>query len=319
MKNKLMIIVPCYCEEEVLPTTAERLLAYLKGLIEKGKVGQDSGILFVNDGSTDRTWELIRELHTRDGHFYGLSLSANAGHQNALLAGMEKACERWDMAITIDADLQDDIEVIEEMVDAYRSGADIVYGVRSSRKTDTFFKRTTAQGFYKFMSRMGVKTVYNHSDFRLMSRRAMLALSEYKERNMFLRGIVPKLGFKTAIVTYERKKREAGESKYPLGKMLAFAWDGITSLSIRPISMIMGLGLLMVLLSFIALIYILVSFFMGRATLGWPSLMVSVWFLGGLQLFSIGVVGQYVGKTYIESKERPRYFIEESLDHQEKE
>ncbi len=314
-----MIIVPCYCEQEVLPTTAERLLSYLKSLIERGKVAPESGILFVNDGSTDRTWELIEELHARDTHFYGLSLAANAGHQNALLAGMEKACERWDLSITIDADLQDDIEVMEDMIDAYLDGADIVYGVRSSRKSDSFFKRSTAQGFYKFMSRMGVKTVYNHADYRLMSRRAMLALSAYKERNMFLRGIVPKLGFKTATVTYERKKREAGESKYPLRKMLSFAWDGITSLSIRPISLIMGLGLLMVFLSFLALIYILVSFFMGRTTLGWPSLMVSIWFLGGLQLFSIGVVGQYVGKTYLESKERPRYFVDEFLDHQEKE
>ncbi len=316
--DRLMIVVPCYKEEEVLPQSAEVLLGVLNNLIAKQKVSPESGILFVNDGSTDRTWEIIQGLHAADVHYYGLNLAANAGHQNALLAGIETVKDEVDITVTIDADLQDDVTVIEQMVDAYRGGADIVYGVRSDRKTDSFFKRFTAQGFYKTMAWLGVKTVYNHADYRLMSRRAMQQLCRFKERNMFLRGIVPKIGYRTANVYYERKKRTAGESKYPLRKMLAFAWDGITSLSIRPISMIMGLGLFTVFAALAAFVYILVSFFMGNAELGWPSLMASIWLLGGMQLFAIGVVGQYVGKTYIETKERPRYNIEEYLNHDQK-
>lgn len=248
---------------------------------------------------------------------YGLGLAGNVGHQNALFAGLQTAAEICDFSISIDADLQDDIEVIEQMVDEYLSGADIVYGVRSERKTDTFFKRFTAQAFYRIMEMMDVKTVYNHADFRLMSARAMKQLGQYKERNLFLRGMVPLIGYKTATVTYARKERLAGESKYPLKKMLSFAWDGITSFSIKPISMIMAFGGAIVACSVIAFIYTLVSYFMGHVSPGWSSLMISIWFLGGVQLLFIGVVGQYVGKTYIESKERPRYNVEKFLNHEE--
>lgn len=248
---------------------------------------------------------------------YGLGLAGNVGHQNALFAGLQTATEICDVSISIDADLQDDIGVIEEMIDEYLAGADIVYGVRSERKTDTFFKRFTAQSFYRVMEQMGVKTVYNHADFRLMSARAMKQLGQYKERNLFLRGMVPLIGYKTATVTYARKERLAGESKYPLKKMLSFAWDGITSFSIKPISMIMAFGGFIVACSVLAFIYTLVSYFMGHVSPGWSSLMISIWFLGGVQLLFIGVVGQYVGKTYIESKERPRYNVEEFLNHEE--
>lgn len=315
--NKLMIIVPCFNEEKVLEKSSKRLLSVLNGMIEKGKISSDSRILFVNDGSKDTTWEIISAKTHEDKHFEGLNLAGNVGHQNALLAGIDTVKDLCDISITIDADLQDDISVMENMVDEYIKGADIVYGVRSDRKTDSFFKRSTAHLFYKFMSFLGAETVYNHADYRLMSSRAMKQLLLFKERNIFLRGIVPKIGYKTAKVYYERKKREAGESKYPLKKMLSFAWDGITSLSIRPISVIMGLGLLVVLASIIAFIYIFVSFILGITTSGWTSLMASIWLLGGLQLFAIGVIGQYVGKTYIETKERPRYNIEEYLRNEE--
>ena len=314
--TKLVIIVPCYNEQEVLASSAQQLLDTLKGLIATGKLHDDSALLFVNDGSRDATWSIIQELHAGDKHVLGLNLAANVGHQNALFAGIDIMKERFDASITIDADLQDDIAAIEEMVELYNAGeADIVYGVRSDRSSDTAFKRGTAQAFYKFMNFLGAKTVYNHADYRLMSRRAMEQLARYKERNLFLRGIVPKIGYKTASVYYTRKKRTAGESKYPLKKMLSFAWDGITSLSIKPISLIVGLGLAVTGTAFIALIYILISYFCGNTISGWPSLMISIWFLGGLQLFAIGVIGQYVGKTYIESKERPRYTVEELLTH----
>ena len=311
--KKLIIIVPCYNEEEVLTWSAEQLLSVLNDLICKGKISDGSRVLFVNDGSRDKTWKIIAGLVKEDRHFSGINLASNVGHQNALLAGIETVKDSCDISITVDADLQDDISVMEEMIDLYNDGAQIVYGVRNDRKTDSAFKRITAQGFYKFMKFLGVDTVYNHADYRLMSNKAMNQLLLYKERNMFLRGIVPKIGYKTANVYYERKKRTAGESKYPLKKMLSFAWDGITSLSIKPISYIMLLGLLVVLASVIAFLYILVSYILGRANAGWPSLMASIWFLGGLQLFSIGIIGQYIGKTYIESKERPRYNIEEYL------
>lgn len=289
----------------------------IKNLIKKSKIASNSGILFVNDGSKDKTWEIIQNEYVRNPYVYGLGLAGNVGHQNALFAGLQTAAEICDFSISIDADLQDDIEVIEQMVDEYLSGADIVYGVRSERKTDTFFKRFTAQLFYRIMEMMGVKTVYNHADFRLMSARAMKQLGQYKERNLFLRGMVPLIGYKTATVTYARKERLAGESKYPLKKMLSFAWDGITSFSIKPISMIMAFGGVIVACSMIAFIYTLVSYFMGHFSPGWSSLMISIWFLGGVQLLFIGVVGQYVGKTYIESKERPRYNVEKFLNHEE--
>lgn len=315
--QRLMIVVPCYNEEEILPYSIEKLTGVIKNLIKKSKIASNSGILFVNDGSKDKTWEIIQNEYVRNPYVYGLGLAGNVGHQNALFAGLQTAAEICDFSISIDADLQDDIEVIEQMVDKYLSGADIVYGVRSERKTDTFFKRFTAQSFYRIMGMMGVKTVYNHADFRLMSARAMKQLGQYKERNLFLRGMVPLIGYKTATVTYARKERLAGESKYPLKKMLSFAWDGITSFSIKPISMIMAFGGVIVACSVIAFIYTLVSYFMGHVSPGWSSLMISIWFLGGVQLLFIGVVGQYVGKTYIESKERPRYNVEKFLNHEE--
>lgn len=315
--QRLMIVVPCYNEEEILPYSTEKLTEVIKNLIKKSKIASNSGILFVNDGSKDKTWEIIQNEYAKNPYVYGLGLAGNVGHQNALFAGLQTAAEICDFSISIDADLQDDIEVIEQMVDEYLSGADIVYGVRSERKTDTFFKRFTAQSFYRIMEMMGVKTVYNHADFRLMSARAMKQLGQYKERNLFLRGMVPLIGYKTATVTYARKERLAGESKYPLKKMLSFAWDGITSFSIKPISMIMAFGGVIVACSVIAFIYTLVSYFMGHVSPGWSSLMISIWFLGGVQLLFIGVVGQYVGKTYIESKERPRYNVEKFLNHEE--
>lgn len=315
--QRLMIVVPCYNEEEILPYSTEKLTEVIKNLIKKSKIASNSGILFVNDGSKDKTWEIIQNEYVRNPYVYGLGLAGNVGHQNALFAGLQTAAEICDFSISIDADLQDDIEVIEQMVDEYLSGADIVYGVRSERKTDTFFKRFTAQSFYRIMEMMGVKTVYNHADFRLMSARAMKQLGQYKERNLFLRGMVPLIGYKTATVTYARKERLAGESKYPLKKMLSFAWDGITSFSIKPISMIMAFGGVIVACSVIAFIYTLVSYFMGHVSPGWSSLMISIWFLGGVQLLFIGVVGQYVGKTYIESKECPRYNVEKFLNHEE--
>jgi glycosyltransferase involved in cell wall biosynthesis len=274
--------------------------------------------LFVDDGSKDKTWELIEAEHNKYPNVYGLKLAGNVGHQFALTAGLLTAMQCSDVTISIDADLQDDIGVFEEMIDKYYAGADIVYGVRSERKTDSFFKRFTAQAFYKFMSAMGVKSVYNHADFRLMSARAMEALSHYKERNLYLRGIVPQIGYKTDCVYYVRKLRMAGESKYPFKKMLSFAFDGITSFSIKPIKMVTALGAFIVVCSVIAFIYTLISYFMGHTVPGWSSLMISIWFLGGVQLLAVGIVGQYVGKTYIESKERPQYIIEEFLNHDKK-
>ncbi|RST79662.1 glycosyltransferase [Blautia sp. SG-772] len=315
--QRLMIVVPCYNEEEILPYSMEKLTSLVRELIAKKKIASNSGVLFVNDGSRDRTWEIIQREYEHNPYVYALGLAGNVGHQNALFAGLQTATEICDVSISIDADLQDDIGVIEEMIDEYLAGADIVYGVRSERKTDTFFKRFTAQSFYRVMEQMGVKTVYNHADFRLMSARAMKQLGQYKERNLFLRGMVPLIGYKTATVTYARKERLAGESKYPLKKMLSFAWDGITSFSIKPISMIMAFGGFIVACSVLAFIYTLVSYFMGHVSPGWSSLMISIWFLGGVQLLFIGVVGQYVGKTYIESKERPRYNVEEFLNHEE--
>lgn len=308
--NTLAIVVPCYNEQDAFPFSAKSLTDVLCRLIKSQKVSPKSYILFVDDGSKDNTWSLIEAEAKINPVVQGLKLSGNVGHQNALLAGLITANKTSDMTVSIDADLQDDVNAIEKMVDAHLSGADIVYGVRSDRSSDSAFKRVTAQGFYKVMSAMGVKSVYNHADFRLMSHRAVAALENYEERNLFLRGIVPLIGYKTEAVYYERAKRVAGESKYPLKKMLKFAFDGITSFSIKPISLITGLGIVIIALSLIAFIYTLVSYFTGNAEPGWSSLIISIWFLGGVQLASIGLVGQYVGKIYVESKRRPRFNIE---------
>ena len=314
--KRLMIVVPCFNEQEVLYDTAKQLTEVIENLIRKRKITQNSGILFVNDGSRDKTWKLIAKANKTNKYVYGLNLAANVGHQNALLAGLNTVKDICDIAISIDADLQDDINVIEQMVDKYYEGAEIVYGVRNDRKSDSFFKRFTAQAFYKFMSLMGVDTVYNHADFRLMSQPALNQLSAYGERNLFLRGIVPQIGYKTDSVYYARKPRTAGESKYSLKKMLSFALDGITSFSIKPIKLVAALGAVIILCTAVAFIYTLISYFSGDTAAGWSSLMISIWFLGGVQLFSIGIVGQYVGKTYIETKQRPRYNIKEFLDNE---
>lgn len=312
--DKLAIVVPCYNEEEMLKLTSEALRGVLDDLVEKNKAGADSFILFVNDGSSDRTWELIEEEHAaHPAQVLGVKLAGNVGHQFALTAGLITAMEMSDVTVSIDADLQDDVSVIEEMMDKFHAGNDIVYGVRRERKTDTFFKRTSAQAFYKLMKLMGVKTVYNHADFRLMSKRAVEEFSRYRETNLFLRGMVPLIGYQTDSVYYDRKERVAGESKYPLKKMLALAFNGISSFSVKPISLILGLGLFIVLASFVAAIYALVSYFTHRVVPGWTSLILSIWFLGGLQLLAIGMVGQYIGKIYMEVKQRPRYNIEKVL------
>ncbi|MCI9143127.1 MAG: glycosyltransferase family 2 protein [Lachnospiraceae bacterium] len=312
--DKLAIVVPCYNEEEVLKLASEALRDVLADLVQKGKIAGDSFILFVNDGSKDRTWELIEEEHAAyPVQVSGVKLAGNVGHQFALTAGLITAKDMCDVTISIDADLQDDVAVIEEMIDKFHEGNDIVYGVRRERKTDTFFKRTTAQAFYRLMGLMGVKTVYNHADFRLMSRRAVEEFSKYRETNLFLRGMMPLIGYQTDNVYYDRKERAAGESKYPLKKMLALAFNGISSFSVKPISLILGLGLLIIFCSVLALIYALLSYFTGHVVPGWTSLILSIWFLGGLQLLAIGLVGQYIGKIYIEVKQRPRYNIEKIL------
>ncbi|MBR3575195.1 MAG: glycosyltransferase family 2 protein [Lachnospiraceae bacterium] len=314
MMERLAIVVPCYNEEEVLGMSSEALRGVLNDLVSKGKISPDSFVLFVNDGSADKTWSLIEEEHSRyPGQVFGVKLARNVGHQYALTAGLITAADMCDVSVSIDADLQDDVAVIEEMIDKYHEGCDIVYGVRKERKTDTFFKRFTAQSFYKVMAKMGVKTVYNHADFRLMSSRALREFSNYGEYNLFLRGIVPLIGYKTDCVYYDRKERAAGVSKYPLKKMLALAFDGISSFSTRPIDLILTAGFVSVFLSFLALIYALVSYFTNNVEPGWTSIIISIWFLGGMQLLAIGLVGKYVGKTYIEVKHRPRYNIEKVL------
>ena len=317
MRNKLYMVIPCYNEQEVLPETSKRLKEKLSTLVKAGKIDPESRIIFVNDGSKDRTWEIIRRLHEEDPVFGGVNLSRNRGHQNALLAGLMTVKDHADMAISMDADLQDDINAIDEMVEKYLSGTDIVYGVRSSRAKDTFFKKATAEGFYKLMNTMGANTVFNHADYRLMSKRALEGLAEFREVNLFLRGIVPMIGYSTDVVYYERGERFAGESKYPLGKMLSFAIEGITSLSTKPIRMITFLGFFIFLVSIGILIYSLVRHFMGATIVGWTTLMVSVWAIGGLILLSLGVVGEYIGKIYLETKARPRFLIEEFLNDTE--
>lgn len=310
---KVALVVPCYNEEEVLNDTTMQLCKLFDGLHRKGKINKDSYILYVNDGSKDSTWEIISNYNESKKWIAGLNLAGNVGHQNALLAGLIQASDDVDVTISIDADLQDDINVIENMLDEYEAGNDIVYGVRNDRTSDSFFKRITAQSFYKLMSFMGVKSVYNHADFRLMSARAVKQLGNYKERNLFLRGMVPLIGYKTSCVYYARKERMAGESKYPLKKMLSFAFDGITSFSVKPIILITWLGGIATIISMVMMIYTLIGYFVGSTVSGWSSLMISIWFLGGAQLLSIGVIGQYIGKTYVEVKERPRYNIETFL------
>lgn len=310
----LYLVIPCYNEEEVLHETAKQLLEKMNSMFERNMISRESRIMFVNDGSKDRTWEIIEELHASNPIYSGVKLSRNKGHQNALLAGLMTAREKADMTISLDADLQDDVNVIDQMVEKYYEGNDVVYGVRSARKTDTFFKKFTAQGFYKLMQAMGVDIVYNHADYRLMSRRALEGLSQFKEVNLFLRGIVPLIGYKSDVVTYERHERFAGESKYPLKKMLSFATDGITSFSIKPIRLITTCGFLIFMISLLMLAYFLVVHFMGRTVAGWTSTIVSIWAIGGLQLLAIGIVGEYIGKIYLETKERPKYLIEKVLD-----
>ena len=309
-KPQLAIVVPCYNEEEMLPITFESLRNKLSDLISKGKISPDSFLLFVDDGSKDKTWELIENENKIHKEVRGLKLAGNVGHQFALTAGLNFAKDICDMSISIDADLQDDIEVFDEMVDLYHEGNDIVYGVRNKRKTDTFFKRFTAQSFYRLMNFFGAKTIYNHADFRLMSKRALEQFYKYKEENLYIRGIVPLIGYKTACVYYDRKVRVAGESKYPLKKMLALAIEGITSFSVKPIRYIILLGVISVFLSMAALIYALISFIFLTVEPGWTSLIVSIWFLGGVQLISIGLIGEYIGKIYMEVKGRPRYNID---------
>ncbi len=314
MKEILYITVPCYNEEAVLPETSKRLKEKVNSLIQSEMVSEDSRIVFIDDGSKDKTWEIISDLCSSDKLFSGIKLAHNRGHQNALLAGLMTAKEYADMVISMDADLQDDINVVDKFIEKYYSGCDIVYGVRSSRKTDTVFKRTTALGYYKFLAAMGVDIVYNHADYRLMSKRALNALSEFKEVNLFLRGIVPIIGYKTDVVEYERSERFAGESKYPLKKMLSFAIDGITSFSVKPIRLITSIGFIIFLLSLAMLIYSIVIKCIGKADSGWASIICSIWMIGGIQLLSLGIIGEYIGKIYNETKARPRFIIEQFIN-----
>ena len=315
---KLCMVIPCYNEEKVLLETAARLSEKYDKLIFDGKISSDSRIVFVDDGSKDQTWAIISRLSKENVYFEGLKLSRNRGHQNALLAGLLTVKDKFDAVISMDADLQDDINAIDKMIESYSDGNDIVYGVRSSRRKDSCFKRWTAQGFYKVMKWMGAETVYNHADFRLMSRRALDALAEFSEVNLFLRGMVPLIGFKSDTVYYERSKRFAGKSKYPFRKMLSFAFEGITSLSIRPIDLIIRLGILLCAVGVGILIYALIQHFLGHTTAGWTSLMASIWTLGGIQLSAIGVIGKYIGKIYLETKHRPRYIIEKNTMDEDK-
>ncbi len=309
----LCLVIPCYNEEEVLPETAKRLTEKLNGMIERKLISPESKMVFVNDGSKDQTWPIIRELHATNPLVWGINLSRNKGHQNALLAGLMTVKEYADMAISLDADLQDDIDAIDQFVEKYYEGYDVVYGVRSSRETDTFFKKFTAQGFYKLMKVLGVDIVYNHADYRLMSKRALHELENFKEVNLFLRGIVPLIGFPSSVVTYERHERFAGESKYPLKKMLNFAFDGITSFSVKPIRMVTSLGLIIFSISIIMLIVFLITHLCGNTVPGWTTIVISVWAIGGLQLLAIGIIGEYIGKIYMESKARPKYIIQDFL------
>lgn len=312
MENPVLyIVIPCYNEQEVLPITAPMFLNKLHELAEKKLVSENSRIMFVNDGSSDGTWDIIRALAASDEHYIGISQSRNRGHQNAVLAGLMEAKDRCDISISIDCDGQDDINAMDDMVRAYLDGCDIVYGVRNDRETDSFFKRTTAQGFYRFLSAMGAEIVYNHADYRLISARALHELAKFKEVNLFLRGMVPLVGFKSTSVEYKRAERIAGKSKYPLRKMLALAGDGITSLSIKPLRLIMNFGVVVALLSFVGVIWAIVAALAGRAVAGWASMTCIICFVSGVQLICMGIIGEYIGKIYMETKQRPRYIISE--------
>lgn len=311
----LFLVIPCYNEQEVLHETSRQLKEKMNSLISAGKISNESRIVFVDDGSKDKTWSIISELHDSDKIFRGIKLSRNKGHQNALLAGLMTVKNECDAAISLDADLQDDINAIDAMVDKFvNGGCDIVYGVRSARKTDTFFKKFTAESFYKLMAKMGVEVTYNHADYRLMSRRALDGLEQFGEVNLFLRGIVPMIGYKSDVVYYERHERMAGESKYPLKKMISFAMEGITSLSVKPIRMITALGVGIFTISIIMLIYFLIRHLMDETVEGWTSIVVSVWAIGGLQLLAIGIIGEYIGKIYLETKHRPKFIVDKYLN-----
>ncbi len=314
MQPILYVVIPCYNEQEVLPVTAPMFLQKINDLYIDGKISEHSRILFVNDGSKDDTWKIITELSSLDEHYCGISLSRNRGHQNALLAGLMEAKDKCDISISVDCDGQDDIDAIDKMVDEYLSGSEIVYGVRADRKTDTAFKRGTAQFFYKMMKAMGVDMVYNHADYRLMSKRALEGLAQFKEVNLFLRGLVPMIGFKYSCVEYSRKERMAGKSKYPLKKMISFAIDGITSLSVKPIRLITAFGFIVAILSVIGIIWSVVTRLVTGHTGGWASTVSIICFLGGVQLLSLGVIGEYIGKIYLEVKHRPRYIIDKKTD-----
>lgn len=312
--TKLYLAIPCYNEEAVLRDTASKLLNKYNKMIEEGKISFGSKIVFIDDGSKDNTWKIISQLHKENNVFQGIKLSCNRGHQNALLCGLITLKDKADAVISIDADLQDDINAFDAMIDRFENGCDVVYGVRSKRETDTFFKKFTAECFYKIINKMGAKVIFNHADFRLMSKKALEAFSLYKETNIFLRGMIPLIGFKYDIVTYERSERLAGESKYPLKKMLALAWEGITSLSIQPIRFITALGAIVFAVSFIMILYSLISYFIGVAVSGWASTLCSIWAIGGLQLLAMGIIGEYIGKIYLETKSRPRFIVEEYLE-----
>ena len=316
--KKLYLVIPCYNEEEVLNETTKRLEKKYDKLIKDGIISKESKVMYVNDGSKDKTWELIEDISKNHKYFTGICLSRNRGHQNALIAGLLVAKEYADVVISMDADLQDDINAIDEMLKKYYAGCDIVYGVRSSRKKDSWFKKTTAQGFYKFMQKMGVDIVYNHADYRLTSKKVLGAFEDFKEVNLFLRGIFPLIGYKTDTVYYERGERFAGESKYPLKKMLNFAWDGITSFSVKPIRLLLNFGIILFVLSMIFVVYCIVSKLTGNAVPGWTFLGCSIWLMGGIQMISLGIIGEYIGKIYSETKRRPRYIISRNLIEEKK-
>lgn len=316
MANRLMVVIPCYNEEEVLPETSKRLIEKMHSLMEKGLITEDSKVLLVNDGSKDRTWEMITQLHNDNPLFEGVKLSRNRGHQNALLAGLMTARNRCDISISMDADLQDDMDAMDRFIEKYNEGCEIVYGVRNKRETDTWFKRETALFFYRLMKGLGVDITYNHADYRLMSNRALNALAEFSEVNLFLRGLAPLVGFQSDVVYYDRSERFAGESKYPLKKMLAFAIDGITSFSVKPLRLITSVGFVIFVVSLFMLLYALIAWITGNTVAGWTSMLGSIWLIGGIQLLSLGVIGEYVGKIYNETKHRPRFIIDRYLNRQ---
>ena len=313
MMEKLYIVIPCYNEEEVLDKTKTELKKKMNTLIQNKKIDKQSKVIFVNDGSKDKTWDLIQQFYQEDKLFGGINLSRNRGHQNALLAGLLTVKDDADIVISMDADLQDDIDAIDLMIEKRKEGADVVYGVRNSRKKDSFFKRTTAQGFYRVMKMLGVDVIYNHADYRLTSRRVLDSLKDYREVNLFLRGIFPLIGFKSDIVYYERKERFAGKSKYPLKKMLNFAWDGITSFSVKPIRLVLNVGVVILILSLLMILYSVIQKVLGNTVDGWTFIVCSLWLLGGIQMLSLGIIGEYIGKIYSETKARPRYLVTDYL------